>query len=300
MTVAYPPILDELGRGPPVRLSPVGGGCIADARIAVFSDGSAVFVKMLKGLTGMFECEASGLRALAAAGAIRVPQVLAVDRDALVLELIHEGSKAQGFFESFGRAFAHLHARSGPTFGFPHDNFIGATPQKNRPLAGSWDDLTSGQRKPDDGSAWPEFFLERRLWFQVRLAVGRGGGDELERCLARSENRIAELLGEAVEPPSLLHGDLWGGNYMVDEQGEACLIDPAVYYGHREADLAMTRLFGGFAPAFYEAYENVSPLQPGHQQRLPIYQLYHLLNHFNLFGRAYYSQCLRILQRYSA
>jgi fructosamine-3-kinase len=111
---------------------------------------------------------------------------------------------------------------------------------------------------------------------------------------------MVELLGAAVETPSLLHGDLWGGNYIVDEFGEACLIDPAVYYGHREADLAMTRLFGGFDDAFYAAYEEAAPLAPGHQERLPIYQLYHVLNHFNLFGGGYHEQGNRILRRYVA
>ena len=116
----------------------------------------------------------------------------------------------------------------------------------------------------------------------------------------KASTRILELLGQAVEPPSLLHGDLWGGNYIVDERGEACLIDPAVYYGHREADLAMTRLFGGFDRSFYAAYESVAPLAAGHEERLPLYQLYHVLNHFNLFGGGYHGQSRRILQRYSA
>jgi len=107
------------------------------------------------------------------------------------------------------------------------------------------------------------------------------------------------MLEAAVEPPVLLHGDLWGGNYIVDERGEACLIDPAAYFGHREADLAMTRLFGGFEPAFHAAYQEAAPLPAGHQERLPLYQLYHLLNHFNLFGGGYYQQCRRILRRFA-
>ena len=106
-------------------------------------------------------------------------------------------------------------------------------------------------------------------------------------------------MGSAIEVPGILHGDLWGGNYIVDDRGEACLIDPAVYYGHREADLAMTRLFGGFEPSFYEAYAEASPLAAGHEDRLPIYQLYHVLNHLNLFGSGYFEQAKRILQRYA-
>ncbi|MBT8046958.1 MAG: phosphotransferase [Xanthomonadales bacterium] len=299
MTGRYPKILDQLGRGCPVKLDRVGGGCIADARVAVFADGSQVFIKTLENAPGMFECEATGLRELARAGAIRVPEVLAVGNNALVLELIRATARRPDFFESFGRAFAHLHQHHGPGCGFSQDNFIGSTPQHNAPLAGDWESLSGRADGTDDGSSWPGFFLQRRLRFQVRLAAERGHGQDLTRLLDRAEDRITGLLGASTEPPSLLHGDLWGGNFIVDEKGEACLIDPAVYYGHREADLAMTRLFGGFEPAFYQSYCEVSPLQPGHEERLPVYQLYHLLNHLNLFGAAYYSQCSRILQRYS-
>lgn len=299
MSSPYPPILDELDRGPPVRLRRIGGGCIADARVADFADGSRVFVKTHENAAGMFECEASGLRALAAAGAIRVPAVFAVGHNALVLEMISEGRKKAGFFESFGRAFAGLHRHRGRTCGFHHDNYIGATPQPNAPLTGGWGEDLPGGDEAGDGACWPEFFLERRLRFQVDLAEDRGHGTELRRLLERAEVAILEHLEAATEPPSILHGDLWSGNYLVDERGEACLIDPAVYYGHREADLAMTRLFGGFEPSFYSAYNEVFPLAPGHEERLPVYQLYHLLNHLNLFGSAYYSQCSRILQRYT-
>jgi protein-ribulosamine 3-kinase len=143
------------------------------------------------------------------------------------------------------------------------------------------------------------FFHQRLLRWQLNLAAARPRGDELARLLDRAESRIVELLAGTVEPPSILHGDLWGGNYIVDERGEPCLIDPAVYYGHREADLAMTRLFGGFDRAFYAAYDEAAPLAPGHEDRLPIYQLYHVLNHFNLFGGGYWEQSRRILGRYA-
>jgi fructosamine-3-kinase len=129
------------------------------------------------------------------------------------------------------------------------------------------------------------------------MAARNGYGSELEDLLHRAEPRIVELLCAAIEKPSLLHGDLWSGNFIVDEHGEACLIDPAVYYGHREADLAMTRLFGGFDPTFYAAYAEVSPLAPGHEARLAVYQLYHVLNHLNLFGGGYFEQSKRILTR---
>lgn len=292
MPHGYPAILDALGLGAPVDLRGLGGGCIADAAVAEFADGSRVFVKRVAGKPGMFEAEAAGLRALAEAGAIRVPRVLAVSQDALVLEMIDAAPRKRGFFEDFGRRFAALHRHRGRACGFPQDNFIGATPQPNQPLDGPWE--SAGE---DDGRGWPRFFLERRLRYQVELAARRGG--ELARLLDRAEARILELLGSAIEPPVILHGDLWGGNYIVDDCGEACLIDPAVYYGHREADLAMTRLFGGFDGAFYAAYEASSPLAPGHPERLPIYQLYHVLNHFNLFGGGYYGQSRRLLERYA-
>jgi fructosamine-3-kinase len=161
-------------------------------------------------------------------------------------------------------------------------------------MNGSWEESLD-----ERGSDWPGFFLQRRLRFQVRLAREKGHGSELERLLDRAESRIFELLGAAIEPPGLLHGDLWGGNFVVDDQGEACLIDPAVYYGHREADLAMTRLFGGFDTSFYQAYDEALPLAAGHEERLPVYQLYHVLNHLNIFGGGYYEHSRRILQRYS-
>lgn len=280
MADSYPLILNTLGRGAPVRIQSVGGGCIADARLAFFADGTSVFVKTARSIRGMFEAEARGLRELASAGVIRVPRVFAVGDDALVLEHINPAAEKPGFFESFGRAFSRLHQHRGAVHGFSSDNFIGSTPQINTPL---------------EAPGWPEFFLQQRLRFQVRLTVSNGFGDELESLLDRAEDKITGLLGESVEAPSLLHGDLWSGNFMVDEQGEACLIDPAVYYGHREADLAMTRLFGGFPADFYRAYEELTPLAPGHRQRLPVYQLYHLLNHLNLFGKAYLAQCRQIL-----
>ena len=296
MSAAYPPVLDSLDRGEPVRLSAVGGGCIAQAQIAEFADGSSAFVKRKAGLPTMFEREAEGLEALAAAGAIRVPRVLAIAQDALVLEHIHPAPRSSGFFEHFGRAFARLHRHPGPACGFAHDNFIGATPQVNAPLHGAWN--ADPAAPPGDGADWPGFFIERRLRFQAELAAERGFG-KLAQLLDACEPRFEEMLEASIEPPSILHGDLWGGNYIVDERGEACLIDPAAYFGHREADLAMTHLFGGFETQFYRAYEDEWPLAPGHEERLPIYQLYHLLNHLNLFGSGYYAACERILERFA-
>lgn len=291
----YPAILDRLERGAPLELKPIGGGCIADSRIATFADGSSVFVKSGACAPDMFLCEAEGLAALAEAGAIPVPEVLAVDSEALVLEHIRQAPRKPGFFETFGRNFARLHRFHGPACGFGQDNYLGSTSQINQPLQGAWQ-TKSGT---GDGSDWPAFFIERRLRFQVRLAAERGHGNHLLQLLDRSEARFNELLCTAIETPSILHGDLWGGNFIADECGEACLVDPAVYFGHREADLAMTRLFGGFEPVFYKSYDEEWPLADGHEERLPVYQLYHLLNHLNLFGGGYYTQSESILQRYA-
>jgi len=289
---SHPAILDSLGYGAPVELRAVGGGCIADAVVATFASGLKVFVKRHAGAPGMFESEAEGLGALGKSGAIRVPRVLAVAADSLVLEWIGSAPRVPGFSELFGQRFAALHGHRGPACGFWMDNYIGATPQPNRPLHGSWEDAVA-----DDGAGWPQFYLERRLRFQAEMAA-RGDGGELLRLLDRAERSLIELLNEALEAPVLLHGDLWGGNYVVDERGEPCLIDPAVYFGHREADLAMTRLFGGFDRAFYAAYAEAAPLAPGHGERLPIYQLYHVINHFNLFGGGYHGQAKAVLRHY--
>lgn len=288
----YPSILDRLNKGKATKLAKVSGGSIAEAAIASFADGSEVFVKRANGVADMFMQEAVGLRALEATGTIRIPAVLAVGDDAIVLEAIRSAAPITDFSREFGRRLAYLHRHRGKTAGFYSDNYIGLTPQPNTPLRSSWN-----QAKVDDGSAWPDFYLERRLRFQVSQAcANRPGCGELQTLLQRAESTIVSMLAAAIEPPVLLHGDLWSGNFLVDDRGEPCLIDPAVYYGHREAELAMTRLFGGFDEDFYSGYAEVFELALGHQERLPIYQLYHLLNHFNLFGAGYYEQCRRILQ----
>ena len=294
MTADYPKILDQLGLGSPVSLTGISGGCIADARVARFEDGTEVFVKTHAGYQDMFQREAEGLRALAEAQAIRIPGVLAVNSSALVLEMIRPAPRKAGFAESFGQRFARLHQFRGPACGFEHDNYIGATQQRNDPVKERWQSA-----KDDTGLDWPEFFIERRLRFQAELAAERGYGHDLTRLLDRAESTLDELLRSAIEPPVILHGDLCSGNVIVDDRGEACLIDPAVYFGHREADLAMTRLFGGFEPAFYRAYDEALPLAPGYRERLPMYQLYHVINHLNLFGGGYGEQARRILLAYT-
>ncbi len=255
---------------------PLRGGDIAQASLLDLSDGRQLFYKTAEG--AMFPAEAQGLRALSQAGCIRVPSVIAVADDFLALEAIRTAARGPGFFEDFGRQLARLHRHSAPCFGFDGDNFIGATPQPN-------------PRVPAGPGVWATWYWEHRLLFQLRLAERSGRASRsLCRTMAALEAHVPALLAGTDEPPSLLHGDLWAGNYLVDDRGAPVLIDPAVHWGHREAELGMTLLFGGFGPGFYAAYEREWPLPRGWRQRVPLYQLYHLLNHLNLFGGGYAHQ----------
>jgi fructosamine-3-kinase len=214
---------------------------------------------------GFFAAEADGLAWLAAAGA-RVPEVHAVHDEApafLALGWIEPGSPRAKTSEQLGRELAALHRVGAPRFGHDRDNFLGTIPQPNGPVAD-----------------WAVFYRDRRLVPQLERAA-------LPPALQR---RVETLLGnmEALvgppEPPARLHGDLWGGNVVVDAEGRPWLVDPAVSGGHREQDLAMMRLFGGFDARCFAAYAEAAPLAPGHEDRVPLYQLYYLLAHVNLFG----------------
>lgn len=266
----------------------VGGGCINQTSVLLLSDGRKVFLKENSlAYTGLFPTERAGLIALRTDEGPRAPEVYAAGRGTdtqfLLLEYIETGRKTRDFWEVFGRRLAALHrGELELRYGFDQDNYIGASPQEN-----SWE------------SEWPRFFAEHRLRFQLELARSRGNTDERwMRGLEGIIERIEDLLPQP-DHPSLLHGDLWGGNYMVDERGEAVIIDPAVYYGDREADLAMTELFGGFDSRFYEAYNEAWPIEPGYRERKELYNLYHLLNHFNLFGGSYGGSVAAAVQRFA-
>ncbi len=264
------------------RARPLSGGDINDAFEVAFDNGDRIFVKTHpRPPSGMFEAEAHGLRWLAEARTIRVPDVLAFSNDApayLALELLAPARRARGFDEELGRGLAALHTHGAPSFGLDHDNFIGRLPQSNTPAAD-----------------WPSFYWRRRLEAQLRLATDRGLIDSGTSDQFQALHRVlADRVGPA-EPPSRLHGDLWGGNLHVDDGGRPCLIDPAVYGGHREVDLAMMKLFGGFGERVFAAYEEAWPLAPGAEARVSLYQLYPLLVHVNLFGGAYVPSVKRAL-----
>lgn len=285
----------------------VGGGDINRAYRLTLSDGRDLFVKAnTPSLLPMFQAEAEGLAAMRATGTIGVADVLAIGLDPaefgqdaafLLLRWMDSGSRRADFWEVFAEELAAMHAAdtsfvfagkdgavavSGtPRYGFSIDNYIGSTPQINTPK-----------------ESWVDFFRECRLHPQVRWAYDTG---YLERSAMRQADSVMERLESLLpEPdhPSLLHGDLWGGNFMTGPDGKAWLIDPATYVGHREADLAMTELFGGFAPAFYSAYRQIANVDPEYDDRRDLYNLYHLLNHVNLFGYSYVGSVLRTLDRF--
>jgi fructosamine-3-kinase len=263
-----------------VGLRPVSGGDINQAFEVTLADGRAFFAKTNQGQPArMFAAEARGLAWLAEARALRLPHVVAVSSDDaphgqgfLLLERITAGRKSGDFDERLGRGLAALHLAGASRFGRDHDNFIGSLPQDNRPA---------------DDPTWAAFFRQRRLEPQLALAVKRGLASKTMRDgFDRLYSSLETLVGPD-EPPARLHGDLWAGNHLVDESGAPVLIDPAAYAGHREVDLAMMRLFGGYGPRVFEAYEEAFPLADGHEERVPLYQLYPLLVHVNLFGGAY-------------
>jgi len=263
------------------RQEAAGGGCINRSLTLAGLDGRRFFLKLnVRDKVEMFAAEAEGLAELELSGAIRVPRAYAwgttEDVAWLVLEYLDLGGRGSG--ARLGEGLAQLHRRSSETFGWHRDNTIGATHQPNAPA-----------------SDWITFFRERRLGHQLDLAQSHGAS---KRMLDNGERLMANLeaLFRGHTPvPSLLHGDLWGGNYAYDG-GEPVVFDPAVYYGDREADLAMTELFGGFPSDFYAAYRLAWPLDQGYAVRRTLYNLYHVINHFNLFGGGYGRQAEQMLE----
>jgi len=302
------------------RVAPLGGGCISHASRLETERGDRFFLKWnARAPAGMFGAEAEGLRTLVSppgpraepgeargpAGTLRVPEVIAVgeaDRGVpawLLLEYVGAGRPGHDYAERLGEGLAGLHrsaaedpagrssarsnARWAKRWGWPRDGFIGPLPQENAP-----------------SSRWGEFWRDCRLAPQLALARERGhftDGDRA-RLLDRVVERTGPLLAAVEEQPSsLLHGDLWGGNVYPDEAGAPVLIDPSVYRGHREVDLAMSELFGGFPGGWPDPYGRAWPIDAGYRTyRRGLYQLYYLLVHVNLFGASYEARCLRAAQ----
>lgn len=265
----------------------ISGGCISDSSIIQTITGEKYFLKINSHVPiDMFTKEANGLKEIVNSKSIRVPSVELAGDNFILMECIEGKSKSKNFFEDFGIEYAKMHKYEELNFGFYEDNYIGSTIQKN---------ISNEEEKHD----WTKFYFNKRLLFQFKLAEKNGYVDsEFRKCFNQIENKISSILNSEIEKPSLLHGDLWAGNYIVDENGRACLIDPAVYYGNREADLAMTKLFGGFTKEFYISYKEIHPLSNGHDYRENIYKLYHVLNHLNLFGSGYYQQALSLIKFY--
>jgi fructosamine-3-kinase len=260
-------------------LQPIGGGDINQA----FSMGSGTrryFVKANRAeRLPMLEAEADALHALAATYSVRVPQPLctgtAAERAFLVLEYLD--LRGSGDAARLGAQLAALHRAPQARFGWAHDNWIGSTPQPN-----GWQ------------HDWIAFWRDQRLGFQLRLAAQNGYGGALQRDGELLLARLDGFFDGYTPAPSLLHGDLWGGNHGYLADGTPAIFDPAVYVGDRECDLAMSELFGGFEPGFYAAYGEAWPLDAGYAVRKTLYNLYHILNHANLFGGSYAAQAHRM------
>lgn len=255
----------------------VGGGCINSA-YKIGNQKLALFIKTNQAhLLDMFEAEADGLREIQASNSITVPEVICSgqidDQSYLVLQYFATGSASQKGQEDLGKQLARMHDYHQDQFGWHRDNTIGSTPQINT-------------REKD----WVTFWSQHRIAYQLELAAAKGYQGALQDRGALLLEKMPELLADHQPLPSLLHGDLWSGNYAITPDHKGIIFDPAVYYGDAEADLAMTELFGGFSSQFYAAYRHHRRLDSGYKLRKNLYNLYHILNHVNLFGGGYLSQ----------
>lgn len=253
------------------HVEPVAGGCISNASRVTLQNGRNVFLKWGSD-AGLFHAEAAGLTAMGATNTVRVPAIIAV-KDWLLLEWLEPGTTNAAEWEQLGRRTAEMHRTRGQAFGWPDANFIGTLAQRN-----PW------------SKDWPEFWRAERI-----VAQAHGMTAQHRKRIDHLLQHCDELEAGNEEGPSLLHGDLWGGNVHGMRNGDAALVDPSCYYGHREVDLAMAMLFGGFDSRFFSAYNEAWPLQPGFERRRHFYQLYYMLVHVNLFGGAYVSGTMSLV-----
>ena len=261
------------------------GGSISNSQIITLDDSRRVFVKtnlQAAEYSGMFAMEHKALQLLAKADVIKVPETIAYSTDFIVMHAFSEGEKNSNWSENIGRQLAQLHlSTKNIRFGFEGDNYIGTTLQINE-----WSDT------------WLTFWREQRLAYQLALlAKILDNNDKLLRLGEKIMEGLDVLLGNIDEGAVLLHGDLWSGNASANEKGEPVIYDPASYYGHREAEMGMMRMFGGFGPHSESAYNEVWPLQDGAEQRILLYRLYHELNHLILFGNSYYENCISTMKK---
>ena len=265
--------------------SSMGGGCINEA-YSLKTNAGKYFVKYnsATAFPGMFEKEAAGVSILVDTNTISVPKVICANTAGklayLLLQYIETGKGKKDFWHNFGTLLSGLHRNTSDSFGLSHDNYIGSLVQENK-------------QHPD----FINFFISQRLVPQIKIARNQG-------ALSQSDTRYFDSLFNTlnniipIEKPALLHGDLWSGNFMVNSLGAPCIFDPAVYYGHRETDIAMTQLFGGFPVEFYHSYNETCPMEKDWKNRTDIFNLYPLLVHVNLFGGSYAAQVLRIIRHF--
>jgi fructosamine-3-kinase len=265
-----------------IASKPLSGGCVNQVSyITTETDAEFCLKQNPNRPKDFFICEAGNLSALKASKCFRVPEVIHVADNYLLLEFIPGGPRHSNYWQTLARQLADCHSLAQKDFGFHRDNYCGQTLQINATCKNGY-----------------EFFAERRLLVQMRWASDKG---LLDNPLVRGIEKLALRLEQLIpsQPAALLHGDLWSGNLHSDESGQPVLIDPACYWGWPEADLAMTSLFGGFSKEFYQHYIEHQPLESGWRDRFPIYNLYHLLNHLNLFGKAYLADIKAVLNRFT-
>lgn len=274
-----------LGRpAAPASVRSVAGGSINSAyRVTAGNESFFVKVNAADTCPEMLAKEAKGLKFISENSHFKVPEVievgLAASQQYMVMQFIESAAEANGYWEQFGAELAHMHRSSADLFGLEYDNYMGSMVQYNR-----------------CAEKWADFFVEQRLLPQIKAARDAGKADpSMVRGFDRLFSKAEDLF--PVEPPAAVHGDLWSGNFMTGPDGRAAIFDPAVYFGHREVDIAMTRLFGGFDPAFYRGYHAAYPLEPGWEQRIEIANLYPLMVHVNLFGGGYAAQVKTTLAR---
>ena len=278
-------VISELLGEPIEKYSPISGGDISTAFL-LYTANNRFFLKTKRGENAlkMFETERLGLDAIACTNSVRAPRVYFAKQVGveafLLMEYIESKKPGPKDFKRFGAQLAELHKNTSCEFGWEQDNFIGSLPQSN-----------------SKNENWPEFYASERLLPQLKFARSKAllspsEAPDLEKLCAFLKNLLPD------EPPSLLHGDLWGGNYLISSDGLPYLIDPAVYYGHNGVDISMTKLFGGFGSSFYDVYYEVIPANSNEKELTDIYQLYYLLVHLNLFGSSYYNAVVRIFDRY--